>query len=146
MGILHHGYRYVMVKSSVQERNGPVGACPEKGCKNDPREGTPLMWGQPESWGCSAWISEGSGETREWPFCMWRGAIRKKGTDSLAGSVVTGQGHMISNVKSIDFSWIPGKSLLQWGWWSTGTGCPGKWWMSHLWRHSRWGWTGLWAT
>jgi len=34
------------------------------------------------------------------------GAIIKKGTDSLAESVVTGQGEMVSNIKSIDLGWI----------------------------------------
>jgi len=29
------------------------------------------------------------------------------------------------------------------GGWFTGTGCPERWWMSHLWRHSRSGWMGL---
>jgi len=28
------------VESSVQEKHGPVGACPEEGRKNDPRDGT----------------------------------------------------------------------------------------------------------
>ena len=31
------------------------------------------------------------------PFSIQRGAVRKKGTDSLAGSVVMGQGEMVSN-------------------------------------------------
>jgi len=36
------------VESAVQERHGPVGACPEEGHKNDPRDGTALLWGQAE--------------------------------------------------------------------------------------------------
>ena len=28
-----------------------------------------------------------------------------------------------------------------WGWWSTGTGCPGRLWSLSLWRYSRPGWT-----
>jgi len=31
------------VESSVQERHGPAGACPEEGHKNDARDGTPLL-------------------------------------------------------------------------------------------------------
>jgi len=34
----------------------------------------------------------------------------------------------------------------QWGWWNTGTGCPERYWRPHPWKHSRPGWTGLWAT
>jgi len=32
------------VESSVQERHGAVGACPEEGHRNDPRGG-PFLWG-----------------------------------------------------------------------------------------------------
>ena len=31
------------VESSVQERHGSVGACPEEGQKYEPRDGTPLL-------------------------------------------------------------------------------------------------------
>ena len=31
------------VESSVEERHGPVGSCPEKGQKNNPRDGMPLL-------------------------------------------------------------------------------------------------------
>ena len=41
------------VESSVQERHGAVGVCPEEGHKNDPRGGTPLLWG------CAEWRREG---------------------------------------------------------------------------------------
>ena len=33
-----------------------------------------------------------------------------------------------------------------WGWWNTGTGCPERCFMPPPWKHSRPGWTGLWAT
>ena len=42
-GVLHPD-----VESSVQERHGAVGACPEEGHKSDPRDGTPLLQGQAE--------------------------------------------------------------------------------------------------
>ena len=29
-------------ESSVQDRHGPVGVCPEEGRRNDPRDGTPV--------------------------------------------------------------------------------------------------------
>jgi len=37
-GVLHPD-----VESSVQERHGPVGVCPEKGHKKDPWNGTPVL-------------------------------------------------------------------------------------------------------
>ena len=43
LGVLH-----LDVESSVQERHGPVGAHPEEGHKNDPRDGTPILLGQAE--------------------------------------------------------------------------------------------------
>ena len=33
-----------MLESSVQERQRPLGAHPEEGHRNDPRDGTPLLW------------------------------------------------------------------------------------------------------
>ena len=50
-----------------------------------------------ESWVCSAWRREASEETW-YNLSVSKGiALRKKGTDSLAGSVVTGQGEVDSN-------------------------------------------------
>ena len=39
------GVSHPDMESSVQERHGPVGACPEKGHKNDPRDGEPPLQG-----------------------------------------------------------------------------------------------------
>jgi len=36
--------------------------------------------------------------------------------------------------------------FLPWGWWDTGTGCSERLWRPHLWKYSRPGWKGLWAT
>jgi len=36
--------------------------------------------------------------------------------------------------------------FLWWGWWSTAGGCQERCWVPHPWRHSRPGWTELWAT
>lgn len=30
------------------------------------------------------------------------------------------------------------RTFLWWGWWSTGTGWPERWWTSHPWKHSEW--------
>jgi len=51
------------VESSVQERCGLIGVHPKEGHKKDPRDGTPLLQRQAESWGCAAWRGEGSRET-----------------------------------------------------------------------------------
>ena len=40
---------------------------------------------------------------------------------------------------------ILGGSFSLRGWWHNGTGCPGRLWMPHPWRHSRPGWMWLWA-
>jgi len=32
---------------------------------------------------------------------------------------------------------LKGRSSSLWGWRSTGTGCPGRWWSLLLWRYSR---------
>ena len=47
-GELGSGILHPDVESSVQERQRPVGARPEKGHKNDPRDETPLLQGQAE--------------------------------------------------------------------------------------------------
>jgi len=44
-----------------------------------------------ESWSCSAWRREGSGETLLQPFDMQSG-LKKMERDLLQGLVVTGQG------------------------------------------------------
>ena len=75
------------------------------------------------------WRREGSKVTWERPFSTWRGTTGKNGMDSLAGSVVTEQGEMASKLKEGRFRLGIGKSLLQWGWWGTLTGCPEWWWM-----------------
>jgi len=49
---------------------------------------------------------------------------------------------MISVSKTGDLGWIQGKSLSQWGWRGTGTGCPEMWLMPHPRRLSRPGWSG----
>ena len=49
----HLGVLHPDVESSVQERHKPVGVCPEKGYRDDPRDGTPLLQGRDErAWGC----------------------------------------------------------------------------------------------
>lgn len=42
----------VQLGSLTEERHWPVGAGPEEGHEDDPKAGTPLLWGW-ESWGCS---------------------------------------------------------------------------------------------
>ena len=52
-GVLHPD-----VESSVQERHKPVGACPEEGYKNNPRDGTPLLQVQDERAGAVQPVEE----------------------------------------------------------------------------------------
>ena len=87
----------MQLESSVQERHGPVGAHPEEGHKNGPRDETPHLWGQAESWGCSTW-RRFPGDWRV-AFQNLKGSYKKEG-DSLAGTAVTRQGEMVSEMVS----------------------------------------------
>ena len=49
------------LEPSAQERHGPVGAGPEKGHKDDPRAGEPLLWGKAERVGI---VQPSSGEEK----------------------------------------------------------------------------------
>ena len=55
--------------SSVQERHGVVGAHPEEGHKNDLRDETPTLQGQPEKAG-AVQPGEGCEVTCWWPFSI----------------------------------------------------------------------------
>ena len=59
-----------------------------------------------ESWGCSAWRRQGSGEALLQSSSTWRGPIGKMGTIFLARRVVTGQGAMALNYGRVDLDWI----------------------------------------
>ena len=73
------------------------------------------------SWGgTTPCISTGLGRTC-WRAALWRGWAM--GTNWSIGSSV----------------WTWGRTSLR-GWWSTGTGCPGRWWSLLLWRYSRPAW------
>jgi len=37
--------------------------------------------------------------------------------------------------------WTRGRTSSLWGWWSPGTGCPGRLWILLLWRYSKLAWT-----
>jgi len=54
-----------------------------------------------ESWGCSAWRREGFGQTLLWPSSIYRGLVRKMGTNFLAESVVIGEAVMVLNREQI---------------------------------------------
>jgi len=78
---------------SVQEST--VRLHPEESHKNDLRDGTPSLWGQAEGGGT---VQPGEEDWKP-PSSISRGPRRKKTTGSLAGSVLTGQGEMVSNLK-----------------------------------------------
>ena len=60
---------------------------------------------------------------------IWSVGVKGTWPISFQWSVGTRQGEMAIN-------WSIGTSS-QWGWWSTGTGCPGRLWILLLWRYSR---------
>jgi len=69
---------------------------PEEGHKTGPRGGTPLLWGQAERAGA---VQPGEKVPRppQSSLSISKGAVRRKGTDSLIGDVVTDQGEVGSN-------------------------------------------------
>jgi len=91
------GILCIDVESSVQERHRPVGEHLEKGHKNDSRDERSPSKNRLRKPGLFSiekrrlW-----GDLRE-AFQYQKGAIRKKGTDSFAGSVLLGQGKMVSS-------------------------------------------------
>jgi len=79
-GVLHPA-----LESSAQERHGPVGAGPDKGYKNHPRDGTPLLQGKAERVGA---VQPGEEKAAGRPYCIlpvpvrglqasWRGTFCK---------------------------------------------------------------------
>ena len=81
------------VESSVQERHGAVAAHLEESCKSDPRDGTLLLCGEAERAG----ILQPEEEKAQGRLDsgLKEGDRRRKVTDSLAGSAMTGQGEMV---------------------------------------------------
>ena len=99
-------------------------------------------WG---SWGCSAWRREGCGESLLWPFSTWRGLIGKKGKIFLIRPVVTGQGVLVLNSGRVDLDWTE-EEIVYYEGAETLEQVAQRWQMPQTWKHSRPGWTGLWAT
>ena len=92
---------------STQERHGSVGACLEEDHKNDPRDGTPLLQGQAERAGAvQPRERKALGRPSSFLSVSKGGSIRRKGTGSLAGSVVIGQGETILSLKRVDLDSI----------------------------------------
>ena len=70
-----------------------------------------------------------------------RVGVRRMGPDSFQWCPATGQGAMGTNWSIGNSVWTWGRTSSLWGWWSTGTGCPGRLWSLLLWRSSRPAWT-----
>ena len=78
---------------SVQEGCGAIGESPEKGNKNDPRDGTPPLQGQAERTGA---VQPGEEKAPGKPESSL--SVSKVGRgQTLAESVVKGQGEMVPN-------------------------------------------------
>ena len=85
------------MESSKQERQGSIGVHPMEGHENHLRDGTSAIQGQAERDG-AVQPGEEKAPGRPGPaFQYLKGAVRKKGMDSLAGYVVIKKGKIISN-------------------------------------------------
>lgn len=95
-GVLHPD-----VESLVQESHGPVEAWWEKGHKNDPKDGTPLL--QEQAGRAEAGHpGERMALRRPEINLLLSETVRENWTDLLVGSVVKGQEEMVSNWKRGD--------------------------------------------
>ena len=72
---------------------------------------------------------------------IWRVGVRRMGPNSFQWCPVTGQGATGTNWSIGSSIWTRGRTSSLWGWWSTGTGSPGRLWILPLWRYSRPAWT-----
>ena len=81
----------------MQDRHRPVGVHPEEDHKNNPRGGMPLLQEQAERAGAVQPGEERAlGDLKAVLQYLKGGAIRKRETDSLSGSIMTGQGEIVS--------------------------------------------------
>ena len=134
------------VESSVQERHGPVGACPEEGQRNDPTDGTPLLWGQAERVGVVQPGKEKATGRSESCLSVSKGGCKKEGDrlfrqvyyDRIIGnSFKQSEGRFNLDIMKKCFTV---RMVRHWN------RLPRGWWMPHPWRHSKPGWSRLWAT
>ena len=68
------------------------------------------------------------------------GCIKKRPV-SFQWYVETGQGETDISCSIGSFARMCVRTSWRWGWWSTGTGCPGRLWSLLLWRYSSLAWT-----
>ena len=81
----------------VQDRHGHAGVHQEDGHSNDPRFRIPPLQGWTERAGAAQPGEEKAAVRPESSLSVSKRAVRNKGTDSSAESVVIEQGEMVSN-------------------------------------------------
>ena len=99
-----------------------------------------------ESWDFSAWRRESSEGISSTCTNTWRKSAQTGGAGSFQWCPVTGPEAMGTSWNIGGSLWISGNTFLLWGWLSTGTGCPERFWSLLPWGYSKAIWIRSWAT
>ena len=93
-----------------------------------------------ESWDCSMWSRERSGDVLSMCTNTWREVVKIK-PGSFQRCPVTGPEAKKTNRNIAGSLQTSGNIFSQWRWLSAGTGCPGLLWSLHPWKCSKVMWT-----
>ena len=117
------------------------------GHKSDQRDGTtPLLGGQARRAGA---VPLGEEKAQGRPYCglpVLKGTCKKDGDKLFSRACCDRTRDNGFKLRESRFRLAIRKKVFTMRVWNPGPGCPERWSMPHPWKHSRPGWTGLWAT